>query len=64
MSYNTVSLSNGDGSVQQFGGGGGGSSTTSATAVSYNNSESGLAATNVQDAIDELAELLQEAQLS
>lgn len=56
MSYNTVSLSNGDGSVQQFGGGGGGSSTTTASAVSYNNSESGLAATNVQDAIDELAE--------
>lgn len=56
MSYNTVSLSKGDGSVQQFNGGGGSSSASTASAVSYNNNVSGLAATNVQDAIDELAE--------
>lgn len=55
MSYNAVSLSNGDGSVKQFGGAGGGGGSTSASNVSYDNTESQLAATNVQSAIDELA---------
>lgn len=55
MSYNAVSLSNGDGSVKQFGGAGGGGGSTTASNVSYNNTESQLAATNVQSAIDELA---------
>lgn len=54
MSYNSVSLSQGDGSVVQFSGGGG-SGASSASAVSYSNTESGLEATNVQGAIDELA---------
>lgn len=57
MAYNAMGLANGDGSVTVYGnssssGGGGG---TTASAVSYDNSTSGLSATNVQEAIDALA---------
>ena len=57
MAYNAMGLANGDGSVTVYGnssssGGGGG---TTASAVSYDNSTSGLSATNVQEAIDVLA---------
>lgn len=38
-------------------GGGGGGGSTSANKVSYNNADSGLKASNVQSAIDELAEI-------
>ena len=55
MSYNAVSLSNGDGSVKQFGGAGGGGGSTSASNVSYDNTTSQLEATNVQTALDEIA---------
>lgn len=40
---------------------GGGSGASSAAAVSYDNTSSGLTATNVQSAIDELADALTEA---
>ena len=40
-----------------IGGGGGGGGATSATKVSYSNSTSGLTATNVQKAIDELSSI-------
>lgn len=51
--FDNANIKSGD---ESGGGGGGGGGSSSAVDVSYNNSISGLMATNVQDAITELAE--------
>lgn len=49
-----------DSNVSSSGGGGGGGSTPTAADITYDGSTSGLTATNVQDAIDELDQTIEE----
>lgn len=56
MSHNSVSLYNNNGTVTQFDGNSGSSGPSTASEVTYDNTQSELDATNVQEAIDELVE--------
>ena len=55
--HNAIFLANADGTGVEYGNTGGGGGGSSADAVSYDNTTSGLSATDVQDAIDEVASL-------